>query len=172
MTTQKGRKKFAQVAIIMGSDSDLKVMQEAGLALDEFKVDYEISIVSAHRTPKEMQKFAESAASRGFKIIIAGAGGAAHLPGMVAAITCLPVIGVPVMTTKLAGLDALLSIAQMPKGVPVACVAVDNAYNAGLLAVRILGTEDKKLALKLVQFQKKQKNKVKKANHALMRLTK
>ena len=160
-------KKLTKIAIIMGSDSDLKVMQEAGLALDEFNVSYEISIVSAHRTPKEMQKFAETAARRGFEVIIAGAGGAAHLPGMVAASTILPVIGVPVITTKMQGLDALLSIAQMPKGVPVACVAVDNAFNAGLLAVRILATKDKKLSRMLLAFQKKQKHKVIKANRTL-----
>ncbi len=119
-----------------------------------------------------MQKFAETAAQRGFKVIIAGAGGAAHLPGMVASSTTLPVIGVPVVTTKLNGLDALLSIAQMPKGVPVACVAVDNAFNAGLLAVRILAGGDQKLSRMLSSFQKKQRSKIIKANQALMRLTK
>ncbi len=156
-----------QVAIIMGSDSDLKVMKEAGDALKNFDVSFEMKIVSAHRTPKEMQEFAATARDKGFQIIIAGAGGAAHLPGMVAAITTLPVIGVPVVTTKMQGLDALLSIAQMPKGVPVACVAVDNAFNAGLLAVRILAISDKKLAAKLSKFQMKQKEKVKKANQVL-----
>jgi phosphoribosylaminoimidazole carboxylase PurE protein len=164
--------KNAKVAIVMGSDSDLKVMKEAARALKEFDVNYELKVVSAHRTPIEMQEFAAGAIDRKLQIIIAGAGGAAHLPGMIAASTTLPVIGVPVMTTKLNGLDALLSIAQMPKGVPVACVAVDNAYNAGLLAIRILAISDENLALKLLKFKMKQKQKVKKANQALGRFKK
>ena len=164
--------KKALVAIVMGSDSDLKVMKQASLALKEFDVSFEMKIVSAHRTPVEMQTFAATAADKKFQIIIAGAGGAAHLPGMIAASTNLPVIGVPVVTTKMGGLDALLSIAQMPKGVPVACVAVDNAYNAGLLAVRMLAIGNQKLAAKLAKFQKKQKLKVKKANQLLARLKK
>lgn len=161
--------KSIKIAIVMGSDSDLKIMKQAGHALKDFGVSFEMKIVSAHRTPVEMQKFAAEAASKNFKIIIAGAGGAAHLPGMIAASTILPVIGVPVVTTKLKGLDALLSIAQMPRGVPVACVAVDNAYNAGLLAVRMLALSDEKLRSKLVKFQLKQKLKVKKANQSLLR---
>ncbi len=161
--------KKAIVAIVMGSDSDLKIMKQASVALKEFGVTFEMRVVSAHRTPIEMQEFAASAADKHFQIIIAGAGGAAHLPGMIAASTTLPVIGVPVITTKMNGLDALLSIAQMPKGVPVACVAVDNAYNAGLLAVRILALSDQGLKLKLLKFQKKQKQKVKKANQLLFR---
>jgi 5-(carboxyamino)imidazole ribonucleotide mutase len=128
-----------QVAIIMGSDSDLPVMQGAADALRELGVRYEMSIVSAHRTPREMARFAEGARARGIRVVIAGAGGAAHLPGMVAAHTPLPVIGVPVPVGNLQGQDALLSIVQMPKGVPVATVAIGNAFNAGLLAVEILG---------------------------------
>ena len=128
-----------QVAIVMGSDSDLPVMSEAAKALDEIGVNYEMSVVSAHRTPQEMAEFAESAASRGLAAIIAGAGGAAHLPGMIAAHTPLPVIGVPVPNGTLQGIDALVSIVQMPRGVPVASVAIGGAYNAGLLAAQIIG---------------------------------
>lgn len=152
------------VAIIMGSQSDLKVMAAATQALKEFKISFHIEIVSAHRTPKKMYEFSESAAEKGFQLIIAGAGGAAHLPGMVASITILPVIGVPVTIGKLKGLDALLSIAQMPKGVPVATMAVDNAFNAGLLAVRILALQDLNLQKKLLAYQKKLALKVKKMN--------
>src|SRR5262249_55632174 len=126
----------------MGSKSDLRVMQAAVDALDEFEVPSEVHIVSAHRTPDRMVEYARAAADRGLRVIIAGAGGAAHLPGMTASMTPLPVIGVPVTATKLDGLDSLLSIVQMPAGVPVATVAVDNARNAGLLAVRILATSD------------------------------
>jgi len=156
--------KKASVAIIMGSDSDLKTMETAAQALKEFKIRYHIEVVSAHRTPDKMVSFANEAHKNGFQIIIAGAGGAAHLPGMVAALTHLPVIGVPVTIGKLKGIDALLSIAQMPKGVPVATMAVDNAYNAGLLAVRILALQDSSLEKKLIAFQKKQSLKVKKMN--------
>lgn len=152
------------VAVIMGSQSDLKIMKEAVTALLEFKISHVIKIVSAHRTPDEMFEFAKTAREKGVQIIIAGAGGAAHLPGMVASITSLPVIGVPVTIGKLKGLDALLSIAQMPKGIPVATVAVDNAYNAGLLAVRILALQDPLLNTKILEFQKTQKAKVKKMN--------
>ncbi|MCB0350302.1 MAG: 5-(carboxyamino)imidazole ribonucleotide mutase [Bdellovibrionales bacterium] len=129
----------------MGSKNDLPVMKNAIAALKDLEIPYEAHVVSAHRTPKFMYDFAEKAQSRGFQIIIAGAGGAAHLPGMVASLTSLPVIGVPIAVGKLNGLDALLSIAQMPKGVPVATVAVDNSYNAGLLAARILGIHDGKV---------------------------
>ncbi len=155
------------VAIIMGSKTDLKVMSEATLALKEFKIPFFIEIVSAHRTPDEMFDFAKSAEQNGIKVIIAGAGGAAHLPGMVACLTPLPVIGVPVSVGNLKGLDALLSIAQMPKGVPVASVAVDNAYNAGLLAVRILSLENKELMKQMILYQSQQKNKVKLMNREL-----
>ncbi|MDF2461619.1 MAG: 5-(carboxyamino)imidazole ribonucleotide mutase [Candidatus Saccharibacteria bacterium] len=131
------------VGIIMGSDSDLPVMQEAAEVLKEFGVAHEVTIVSAHRTPDRMVEYARGAAKRGVKVIIAGAGGAAHLPGMVAALTPLPVIGVPVKGKYLDGMDSLLSIVQMPGGIPVATVAINGAKNAGLLAVRILGLNDK-----------------------------
>ena len=141
------------VGVIMGSDSDLPVMQGAADALVEFGIAHEVRIISAHRTPEEMIAYGKSAAGRGLKVIIAGAGGAAHLPGMVASVTPLPVIGVPVGITKLQGMDALLSIVQMPAGIPVATVAVDNARNAGLLAVRILGAGDPVLLAKMEAFQ-------------------
>lgn len=141
------------VGVIMGSDSDLPVMQAAADALQEFDVPHEIRIISAHRTPEEMIAYGKAAAGRGLKVIIAGAGGAAHLPGMVASVTPLPVIGVPVGVTKLQGLDALLSIVQMPAGIPVATVAVDNARNAGLLAVRILGADDPTMRERMSAFQ-------------------
>jgi 5-(carboxyamino)imidazole ribonucleotide mutase len=131
--------KAPKVGIIMGSDSDLPVMEEAAKILEEFGVSYEITIVSAHRTPERMFRYAQEAESRGIEVIIAGAGGAAHLPGMVASITPLPVIGVPVKSSALQGLDSLLSIVQMPPGVPVATVAINGARNAGILAAEILG---------------------------------
>ena len=130
------------VGIIMGSQSDLETMQDAELILKEFDVSYELEIVSAHRTPERMFEYAQGAKGRGLKVIIAGAGGAAHLPGMVASLTSLPVIGVPVQSKALSGVDSLYSIVQMPSGVPVATVAIGNARNAGLLAVRILGAGD------------------------------
>lgn len=142
-----------QVAICMGSDSDWPVMQAAALALAEFDVTYEVSVVSAHRMPLEMVEFGTSAAARGLKVIIAGAGGAAHLPGMLAALTPLPVIGVPVPVGTLDGMDSLLSIVQMPAGVPVATVAIGNSRNAGLLAVRMLGIGDADLVAAMVAFQ-------------------
>ncbi len=141
------------VGIIMGSDSDWPVMEAAATALAEFGVAYEADVVSAHRMPREMVAYAESAADRGLRVIIAGAGGAAHLPGMVASLTPLPVIGVPIPLTHLDGLDSLLSIAQMPAGVPVATVAVGNARNAGLLAVRILATSAPDLIRRMEDFQ-------------------
>ena len=143
------------VGVIMGSDSDLPTMQGAADALAEFGVPHEIRIISAHRTPVEMLDYARTAADRGLRVIIAGAGGAAHLPGMVASATPLPVIGVPVGITKLRGLDALLSIVQMPAGIPVATVAIDNARNAGLLAVRILGIADPDLRERMSEFQER-----------------
>jgi 5-(carboxyamino)imidazole ribonucleotide mutase len=161
------KNKTVDVAIIMGSDSDLKIMKQAAEILKDFKISYKIQIVSAHRTPNEMVEFAESALSKGFKIIIAGAGGAAHLPGMVASLTTLPVIGVPVNVTSMNGLDALLSIAQMPKGVPVATMAVDNAANAGLLTARILGLNDTNLQKKLSAFGVSQRLKVQKMNKGI-----
>ena len=137
----------------MGSDSDLPVMQGAIDALEEFEVAHEVRIISAHRTPQAMYDYAASAADRGLRVIVAGAGGAAHLPGMTASMTPLPVIGVPVPLTYLDGLDSLLSIAQMPAGIPVATVAVGNARNAGLLAVRILAASDDKLRARMEEFQ-------------------
>ncbi len=148
------------VGIIMGSDSDLEVMQEAAKVLDEFKVEYEITVVSAHRTPERMFDYAKNARERGLKVIIAGAGGAAHLPGMVASITTLPVIGVPVKLKAMDGLDSLLSMVQMPGGVPVATVAINNAKNAGLLAVQILGTHDAFLAEQMQQYKNKMREDV------------
>jgi 5-(carboxyamino)imidazole ribonucleotide mutase len=141
------------VGVIMGSDSDLPVMQGAVDVLAEFGVAYEVRIVSAHRTPEVMVEYARTAAERGLKVIVAGAGGAAHLPGMTASLTTLPVIGVPVPLEQLDVLDSLLSIVQMPGGVPVATVAVGNAKNAGLLAVRILATADDALAKALARYQ-------------------
>ena len=142
------------VGIIMGSDSDLPVMQEAVKVLEEFGVENEVKIVSAHRTPDLMNEYAKGAAGRGLKVIIAGAGGSAHLPGMTASHTVLPVIGVPIKTSNLDGLDSLLSIVQMPPGIPVATVSVNGAKNAGLLAVKILATSDGELSSKLSEFMK------------------
>ncbi|MDS0135145.1 MULTISPECIES: 5-(carboxyamino)imidazole ribonucleotide mutase [unclassified Amycolatopsis] len=142
-----------QVGVIMGSDSDWPTLEAAGAALDEFGVEYEVGVYSAHRTPQRMLDYATSAASRGLRVIIAGAGGAAHLPGMVASATVLPVIGVPVPLKYLDGLDSLLSIVQMPAGIPVATVSVGGARNAGLLAVRILAASDEGLRAKMAKFQ-------------------
>jgi len=143
----------ATVSVIMGSDSDWPVMREAADVLKEFGVEVEAKVVSAHRTPKEMVDYAESAKSRGIKVIIAGAGGAAHLPGMVASLTTLPVVGVPVPLKYMDGMDSLLSIVQMPNGIPVATVAVGAAKNAGLLALRILSIEDEGIASRLADYQ-------------------
>ena len=148
------------VSIIMGSDSDLAVMEAAATVLESLDVSYELTIVSAHRTPDRMIDYAKAAESRGIRVIIAGAGGAAHLPGMVASLTVLPVIGIPVSATKLKGQDALMSIVQMPSGVPVATVAIDNATNAGLLAARILGTSDDALRERLHGFRESLEMKV------------
>ena len=150
----------AVVGIIMGSDSDLKVMDDAATILEQFKVPFELTIVSAHRTPLRMVDYASSAQARGLKVIIAGAGGAAHLPGMVASLTPLPVIGVPIAATVLNGTDALLSIAQMPAGVPVATVAVNNATNAGLLAVQILGTANPALLAAMLEYKRNLESRV------------
>jgi 5-(carboxyamino)imidazole ribonucleotide mutase len=143
------------VAVVMGSSSDLTVMQGAVDVLTEFGVPHEVRVVSAHRTPDDMLAFGHAAADRGLRVIVAGAGGAAHLPGMLASVTSLPVIGVPVALANLDGLDSLLSIVQMPKGVPVAAVAVNGARNGGLLAVRILGLGDPALAARMKEFQTK-----------------
>ena len=143
----------ARVGIVMGSDSDWPVMKAAAEALAEFDVAHEADVVSAHRMPEEMLEYGRSAASRGLAVIIAGAGGAAHLPGMLAAVTPLPVIGVPVPLKYLDGMDSLLSIVQMPAGIPVATVAIGNAKNAGILAARIIATSDAALQAKLVDYQ-------------------
>ena len=151
------------VGIIMGSDSDLKIMQAAADILQQFDVPYELTIVSAHRTPMRMVEYATKAIDRGLKIIIAGAGGAAHLPGMIASLTILPVIGVPVKSSNsIDGWDSVLSILQMPNGVPVATVALNAAKNAGILAAEILGISDKKLSEKLLAFKKEMKEEVEK----------
>lgn len=142
------------VGIIMGSDSDLPVMSDAVKILEEFGVEHEVKIVSAHRTPDLMNEYAKGAAGRGLKVIIAGAGGSAHLPGMTASHTSLPVIGVPIKTSNLDGLDSLLSIVQMPPGIPVATVSVNGAKNAGLLAIKILATSDEELSSKLLEYSK------------------
>ncbi|WP_052665525.1 5-(carboxyamino)imidazole ribonucleotide mutase [Nitriliruptor alkaliphilus] len=141
------------VAIVMGSESDLPLMRPAADTLTEFGVDHEVRVVSAHRTPHDMLRFADDAAGRGIQVIVAGAGGAAHLPGMLASATTLPVIGVPLARTALGGTDALHSVVQMPAGIPVATVAVDGAVNAALLAVRILGLGDERIAEQLAQHQ-------------------
>ncbi len=144
---------MVQVGIIMGSDSDLPVMSEAAKVLDEFGVEYELTVVSAHRTPDRMYEYAKTAKERGLKLIIAGAGGAAHLPGMTAAITSLPVIGVPIKTKALSGVDSLYSIVQMPGGIPVATVAINGGKNAGLLAVQTLAAFDDALSEKVLKYK-------------------
>ena len=152
---------MAKVGIIMGSKSDYPVMKEAEDILKEFKVDYEINIVSAHRTPEKMMDYSKNAHERGINVIIAGAGGAAHLPGMVASITPLPVIGVPVKSrNSIDGWDSILSILQMPGGVPVATVALNGAKNAGILAVEILGSSNSELLKKVIQYKKELEAKV------------
>ena len=143
----------AVVGIVMGSSSDLGVMNEAAQVLKDFSIGFETHVVSAHRTPDAMIQYGTSARERGLRVIIAGAGGAAHLPGMLASVTTLPVIGVPVQLSRLDGMDSLLSIVQMPRGVPVATVAINGATNAGLLAVRILGTTDQELAKALETYR-------------------
>lgn len=153
--------KNIKVGIIMGSDSDLEVMKEAGKTLEDFSVPYEITVISAHRTPNALYKYATEAQKRGLRVIIAGAGGSAHLPGMVASLTVLPVVGVPVKTKTLDGLDSLLSIVQMPPGIPVATVAINGAKNAGLLAVEILGTADSALQNKISKYKGKMNSEVK-----------
>jgi len=149
------KRSIVEVGIVMGSESDLNVMRKAAEILDEFGVNYEMTIVSAHRTPGRLFEYARTAQNRGLEVIIAGAGGAAHLPGMIASITALPVIGVPVKSSSLNGIDSLLSIVQMPKGVPVATVAIDGAANAGILAVQILSLKDSSLREKIFQYKGK-----------------
>ena len=169
---KKEIKKKPLVGIIMGSDSDLTVMKQAADVLDEFGVPYEVKITSAHRTPNLMSQYSKTAYKRGIKVIIAGAGGAAHLPGMSAAHSPIPVIGVPVETKALEGLDSLLSIVQMPYGVPVATVAINNARNAALLAVQILATSDDRLLNKVIAFKEKIRDESKAKNLLLKKLLK
>ncbi|HYV90886.1 MAG TPA: 5-(carboxyamino)imidazole ribonucleotide mutase [Chitinophagales bacterium] len=154
------KEKISQVAIIMGSDSDLKIMKEAAAVLEEFEVPHTITVMSAHRTPDRSVAFAKSAAEKGIRVIIAGAGGAAHLAGVMAALTHLPVIGVPIQSKSLNGLDSLLSIVQMPAGIPVATVAIDGARNAGLLAVQMIALGDTTLSEKLVAYKKRLRSSV------------
>jgi 5-(carboxyamino)imidazole ribonucleotide mutase len=155
------------VAVVMGSDSDWSVMSAAATTLTEFGIDHEVEVVSAHRTPEKMIAFGKAAHERGIKVIIAGAGGAAHLPGMLASVTPLPVIGVPVPLAKLDGLDSLLSIVQMPAGVPVATVSIGGATNAALIAIKILATSDDALLAKLVDYASSLAASVEKKNEAL-----
>ena len=155
------------VAIIMGSSSDLPIMEKAIDVLKDFNISYELKVVSAHRTPEYMQKYALEAQARGLKVIIAGAGGAAHLPGMVASLTPLPVIGVPVALKHLSGIDSVLSILQMPKGVPVATVSIDNATNAALLAARIIGITDQSVSNQLEKYKEAQAKKVEQMNESI-----
>ena len=144
----------------MGSDSDLPTMEKAIAVCEDFNVSYEVAIISAHRTPERMVEYARNAHHRGIKVVIAGAGGAAHLPGMVASLTPLPVVGVPVTTRQLSGVDSLYSIVQMPRGIPVATVAIGNAQNAGLLAIQILATSDRALQTKVEQYRQDLSNMV------------
>lgn len=164
--------KKALVSIIMGSDSDWPVMKKASDILQELNVAHEVKVVSAHRTAQAMQEYALKTQSRGIKVIIAGAAGAAHLPGMVASLTTLPIIGVPVMSKQLKGLDSLLSIAQMPRGIPVATVAVDNAHNAGLLAARILAISQPALTKKLLKNIRQQQKKTRQAHKNIQKFQK
>ncbi|MDX9697410.1 MAG: 5-(carboxyamino)imidazole ribonucleotide mutase [Bacteroidales bacterium] len=159
----------AKVSIIMGSTSDLPVMEKAAKVLNDFKIPFEINALSAHRTPEEVEKFAKSARENGIEVIIAGAGMAAHLPGVIAAMTTVPVIGVPI-NASLNGLDSLLAIVQMPPGIPVATVGIDGAQNAGILAVQILATADEKLKNALDDFKKELKSKIVKANEDLSKV--
>ena len=158
---------MSKVAIVMGSDSDWKVMQPAHEVLSEFGVECEVEVLSAHRTPEKMIAWGASAADRGIRVIIAGAGGAAHLPGMIASVTSLPVIGVPVAITQLDGMDSLLSIVQMPAGVPVATVSIDGGKNAGLLALKILATSDQNLLASLDAYREELKAIVEQKNQNL-----
>ena len=157
-------KKDTKIGIIMGSDSDLEVMSEVAKVLEEFEVSYEISVISAHRSPNLAHKYAIEASTRGLRVIIAGAGGAAHLAGVMASLTTLPIIGVPIKSKNLKGLDSLLSTVQMPPGIPVATIGIDGAKNAGLLAIQILALSDKSLEKKLVAYKQKLANDIEKKN--------
>ncbi len=165
-----GKNSVGKVGIVMGSDSDLHIMKEAAEVLEELEIEYEITVISAHRMPDKFFDYASSAEEKGFKVIIAGAGGAAHLPGMTAAIFSMPVIGVPIMTKSLGGLDSLYSIVQMPSGVPVATVSINGAKNAGLLAAKILATSNPELLEKVKEFAKKQKDNVDKKDKRLQEI--
>ena len=167
--TQMDESAVPLVGIVMGSDSDWPVMEAAATALEEFDVPFEVDVVSAHRMPREMLAYGEQAAGRGLRVLVAGAGGAAHLPGMLASVTPLPVIGVPVPLEHLDGMDSLLSIVQMPAGVPVATVSVGGARNAGLLAVRILATADADLRARMTEFQVRLGDKARSKGEALRR---
>ncbi len=158
------------VGIVMGSDSDLAVMSESALILEEFGVGYEMTVASAHRSPLLVHSFVESAKGKGIKVIIAGAGGAAHLAGVVASFTTLPIIGVPVKAKTLDGLDSLLSTSQMPPGIPVATVGINGAKNAGLLAIQILATNDKNLEKKLIAYKQKMHNEIKVKGEKLLEI--
>ena len=155
------------VAVVMGSDSDWSVMSDAAQALKDFGIEYEVEVLSAHRTPERMIEWGKAAAGRGLKVIIAGAGGAAHLPGMLASVTTLPVIGVPVALAKLDGMDSLLSIVQMPAGIPVATVSINGAKNAGILAARILGSFDSQLSAAMLAYGQSLKDQVAEKNAKL-----
>ena len=163
-------KKNPLVSIVMGSDSDLPVMKEAAAVLEKYKIAYEIAVVSAHRTPDEMYEYAGKAKARGVRVIIAGAGGSAHLPGMVASLTTLPVLGVPIKTSKMSGLDSLLSIVQMPEGIPVGTLAINGARNAGLLAARIIGSTDKKISGLLEKYRGSLRSMVEKKSSELKKM--
>tara|TARA_Y100000817_G_scaffold139791_1_gene109642 strand:- start:612 stop:1100 length:489 start_codon:yes stop_codon:yes gene_type:complete len=158
----KSKKQNNKVAIIMGSQSDYSVMKDCEKILKFLKIKYQTLIVSAHRTPKRMFQFAETAEKNGFGVIVAGAGGAAHLAGMVASLTTLPVLGVPIETKKIKGLDSLLSMAQMPKGVPVGCLAIDGAFNAGILAASIIGNYETRVKSNLERWRRLQTQSIKK----------
>ncbi|MFN3410790.1 MAG: 5-(carboxyamino)imidazole ribonucleotide mutase [Exilispira sp.] len=152
------------VSIIMGSDSDLNVMKEAAILLDDFNIEYEINVISAHRSPKKAYEFAQNLVNKGIKVIIAGAGGAAHLPGIIAALTPLPVIGVPIYSASLNGIDSLLSIVQMPSGIPVATVGINAAKNAAILAAQILATSDENIMLKVIEYKADLEKKIEEKN--------
>lgn len=162
--------KKISVGIVMGSDSDLEIMSEAGKVLEEFGVTYEMTVASAHRSPDLVHKYVKSATNKGMKTIIAGAGGAAHLAGVVASLTTLPIIGVPVKAKTLDGLDSLLSTSQMPPGIPVATVGINSAKNAGLLAIQILATNDKNLEKKLLAYKQKMADEIKSKGEKLMKV--
>lgn len=166
MTTSES---ISKVGIVMGSDSDLHIMAEAAKVLEELGIEYDMTVISAHRMPDKFFDYASSAEDRGYKVIIAGAGGAAHLPGMTAALFSMPVIGVPIMTKSLGGLDSLYSIVQMPSGVPVATVSINGAKNAGLLAAKILATSEPKLLEKVKEYASKQKEDVSKKDEKLQK---